>query len=90
MVKHYLVLEFSVDDEDMVSLGINHHLLLEHLNGVAFDDETGKWLSPDELNAKQREHDAEFISFVARAIYQSSPDSAEWEGLNDMLMPPEE
>jgi hypothetical protein len=80
MIKHYVVLEFSVDEDDMVSMGINHHLLVEKFGGVAYDDASNKWLSPDALNAKQREHDAEFVMFVSRALYNSAPDGAEWEG----------
>ena len=75
MIKHYVVLAatFSDDDEEM-TLEIDHAFLLNHLGGVALDTETGTFLSPTQLEEdddKAERRDGLFVSFVGTSVFNA-------------------
>jgi hypothetical protein len=75
MIRHYAVIVAEFDEEsgeEFMDLSIDHHFLLAHFGGVAFDTESEKWLSPGVLSEKAQEHDSNFLGFIASSIYNQS------------------
>jgi hypothetical protein len=76
MMKHYAILTFSVDENDMVDVAIDHSLILNTFGGVVYDTEADKWLSPSQLSDRDAAHDAEFLRFLGNALHNAMPSDA--------------
>lgn len=75
MIRHYAVLvaEFNEENgEPMMDLSIDHHFLLAHFGGVAFDTESEKWVSPGLLSDEDAKHDGDFLGFISSSIWQAN------------------
>lgn len=78
MIRHYvtLIAEFpEVDGEEMMDLSIDHHFLLAHFGGIAYDTDTEKWLSAGQLDKVSADHDGNLLQFISQALYNSVPDA---------------
>ena len=74
MIRHYitLVAEFPEEDgEQFMDLSVDHHFLLTHFGGVAYDTDQEKWLTPSQLTGTDADNDSTMLSFLSSAIYQS-------------------
>lgn len=78
-MKHYAVVSFSVDENDMVDICIDHRLMLETFGGVAYDESTRTWLAPSQLDERSQMHDSEFLRFLGNAIANSMPSDVDME-----------
>lgn len=76
MIRHYAVLVAEFDEEgggeEFMNLSIDHHFLLAHFGGVAFDTDAEKWLSSGQLSEIDAKHDSEFLSFIGSSIWQAN------------------
>lgn len=75
MIRHYAVLVAEFDDEngeEFMNVSLDHHFLLAHFGGVAFDTESEKWLSPGVLSDSDAKHDSDFLGFIGTTIWQAN------------------
>lgn len=74
MISHYLMLKGTYDSGKL-ELSIDHQLQQDTFGGVAYDNSTGNWLTPNYLTGDDADNDSSFLVEVARAISRYERDA---------------
>lgn len=74
MIDHYVMLKGTYNDGKL-ELSIDHHLQQATFGGVAYDNSTGHWLTPNYLTPSDADNDSSFLVEVARSISKYERDA---------------